>query len=168
MAEGQNPSPELSGLPLAYWPHGMRSVGFPWPAGPWRGVCGLPLASGPWRGVCGLPLAVLQPVGWGGLPLARWPVTWGLWASPGHAPGCWKAVGFPERLDHWVYFLHLPVQGAPSPDACQWLAASVPCSPSCSLEAAPGPPAQEECQPGACQGSASPQWPPPTLGSPQA
>ena len=53
-------------------------------------------------------------MGWGGLPLACWPVTLGLWASPGHAPGCWKAVGFPERLDRWIYFLHLPVQAARS------------------------------------------------------
>ena len=155
MAEGQNPSPELSGLSLVCWP-------MAW------GLWASPGLLAPWHGGCGLPLAVLQPVGWGGLPLACWPVTLGLWASPGHAPGCWKAVGFPERLDRWIYFLHLPVQGAPSPDTCQQLAASVPCSPSCSLEATPGPPAQEECQPGACQGSASPQWPPPTLGFPQA
>lgn len=74
----------------------------------------------------------------------------------------------PERLARRTYFLHLPLQGAPSPDSFQWLAVPAPCSLACGLEAAPGPPAPEECQPGPCYGSASPEWPPPTLGSPQA
>lgn len=60
-----------------------------------------------------------------------------------------------------------PTQGAPSQDPFQWPEASTPYTSACGLEATPGPPATEECQPSPRYGSASPGWPPPALGSPQ-
>lgn len=75
--------------------------------------------------------------------------------------------GVPERLGHQIYFLHLPLQGAPSPDPFQGPEASTPCISACGLEATPGPPATEECQPSPWDGSASPGQPPPTPGPPQ-
>lgn len=114
MAGGQDPSPELSGLPLAVLQIGGRGRG--------------------------LPLAVIQ--------------TWGVeWASPGNDPRPvwrrkWVGLWVLERLGHWVYFPHLPLQGAPRPDFFQCCAAPAPRTPACSLEAAPGSPVTEKCQAG--------------------
>lgn len=72
-----------------------------------------------------------------------------------------------ERLSHPVDILHLPLQGAPSPDPFQQPAAQAPRTPTCGLEASTGPPATEGCWPGPCCGSASPGWWPPTLGPPK-
>lgn len=75
--------------------------------------------------------------------------------------------GVPERFGHQIYFLHLPLQGAPSPDPFQGPEASTPCTSAWGLEATRGPPAAEERQPSPCDGAASPGRPPPTLGPPQ-
>ncbi|XP_019524097.1 PREDICTED: ADM2 isoform X1 [Hipposideros armiger] len=56
----------------------------------------------------------------------------------------------------------------PRQDTFQWPAAPAPCTLACGLEATPDSPATGESQPGHCYGSACPEWPPPTLGPPQA
>lgn len=124
----------------------------------------------------GLPLAGLQAVCVRGGVLwaspGRAPGCWGNWASPAHDPRpAWRGelvgVGVSEKLGRQVYFLHPPLQGAPSQDPFQWREASSPHTSTCGLEATAGPASGEERQPSPRSGAASPGRPPPAPGPPQ-